>query len=222
MEPNATKTTAAALKVAKEKDNTTDGILEQLDTFKNLLDSKMKETEHLIFQDACEIFLNNLPERFGSIVRNYDKERKPAAAISGGGASTVRVPRKKPKKKGICYDYNEGKCERGDECFFQHITAPKKILDEQRMEAKVAKKNKTTSQVKKCKACDGDHRVEKCPIMLRGNKALKDQEEAGDEVNSMYLLSIQDDIDFFCSETSEWERITEAEKLSETQLAQSF
>ena len=58
--------------------------------------------------------------------------------------------------------------------------------------------------------------------MLRGNKALKDQEEAGDEVNSMYLLSIQDDIDFFCSETSEWDRITEAEKLSETQLKQSF
>ena len=224
-------------------------ILDQLDTFKNLLNSKMKETErvreyYLIFQakvraalemdcpklsDAmlCAIFLNSLPERFGPIVRtfkqdammakhrypsntidclsvivNYEKERKPSAAISGGGASsiysmndeveresdTVKVPRKKPKKKGICYDYNEGKCELGDECYFQHNKAPKKILDEQRMEAKVAKKNKTTSQVKKCKACDGDHRVEKCPIMLRGNKALKDQEEAGDEVNSMYLL----------------------------------
>ena len=63
---------------------------------------------------------------------------------------------------------------------------------------------------------------------MRGNKALKDheeagdeQEEAGDEVYSIYLLSIQDDIDFFYSEAPEWERITEAEKLFETQLKQN-
>ena len=55
--------------------------------------------------------------------------------------------------------------------------------------------------------------------MLRGNKALKDQEEAGDEVNSMYLRSIQDDINFF---SSEWGRINEAETLTETQLKQVF
>ena len=95
-------------------------------------------------------------------------------------------------------------------------------MDEQRIETKLAKKNKATSQGKKCKACDGDHGVEKCPIMLRGNKALKDQEEAGDEVNSMYLRSIRTTSIFFCSEASEWERITEAEKLSKAQLKQDF
>jgi hypothetical protein len=155
----------------------------------------------------CAIFLDSLPDKFTGLIRTFrqdalmgkhpyptiildtlpiienferDNRSTPAAPFIPNVFSVTQddVEREAPPKKSLCLDFNSAEgCRRGEQCRFRHEKGSEKVI------SKLRSRINNSKLKAKCLACDGNHEIDKCPIMIKGNKALDEKRDVEESVN---------------------------------------